>query len=168
MASQPFEREDDEHLLEWANVDAEVAPLTSSLPAAWSDHHPTPPAFVDALGTSEERWIPALEHLPAWSPPGDGGHVVVVSPHPDDETLGVGGLMAELLARRWSVCVVAVTDGEAAHGRQVPSAARRLARRRRAEQEAALGRLRDTGPRAGSRSSASGCPMEGSRPSTLM
>ena len=89
--------------------------------------------------------MPVLEHLPSWSPPGDGGHVVVVSPHPDDETLGVGGLMAELLARRWSVCVVAVTDGEAAHGHQAPLAARRLARRRRAEQEEALGRLRDAG-----------------------
>ena len=39
-----------------------------------------------------------LDRLPEWSPPADGGHVVVVSPHPDDETLGVGGLLAELLA----------------------------------------------------------------------
>ena len=89
--------------------------------------------------------MPVLEYLPAWSPRGDGGHAVVVSPHPDDETLGVGGLLAELLARRWSVCVVAVTDGEAAHGHQAPLAARRLARRRRAEQEAALERLCDAG-----------------------
>jgi len=66
---------------------------------------------------------------------------VVVSPHPDDETLGVGGLLAELLARRWSVCVVAVTDGEAAYGRPARSAGRRLAVRRRGEQEAALRRL---------------------------
>ena len=69
---------------------------------------------------------------------------MVVSPHPDDETLGVGGLLAELLARGWSVCVVAVTDGEASHGRQDPSAGRRLARRRRAEQQAALRRLHGT------------------------
>ena len=73
--------------------------MTSSVPAAWSDHHPTPPSFVDALGTPEECWFPVLERLPEWSRPGSGGHVVVVSPHPDDETLGVGGLLAELLAR---------------------------------------------------------------------
>jgi len=66
---------------------------------------------------------------------------VVVSPHPDDETLGVGGLLAALLARRWSVCVVAVTDGEAAYGRQGPLTAQRLAERRRGEQEEALQRL---------------------------
>jgi LmbE family N-acetylglucosaminyl deacetylase len=125
-------------------VDAEVARVTS-LPAAWSDHHPTPPAFVDAVGTPEERWLPALERLPEWSPPRSGGRVVVVSPHPDDETLGVGGLLAELLTRSWSVCVVAVTDGEAAHGRQDPVAGGRLARRRRAEQERALRRLAGAG-----------------------
>src|SRR6185369_1294385 len=76
-----------------------------------------------------------------WSPPAGGGNVVVVSPHPDDETLGVGGLLAALLARRWSVCVVAVTDGEAAYGRQGPLTAQRLAERRRGEQEEALQRL---------------------------
>ena len=154
----------------WVHVDVEVAPLTSSVPAAWSDHHPTPPAFVDALGTPEEPVAPgvgsASRMVTAWR---SGGHVVVVSPHPDDETLGVGGLLAELLARGWSVCVVAVTDGEAAHGRQVPSAARRLARRRRAEQEAALRQAAaERGPRAGSRSSASGCRTEVSRPSELI
>ena len=127
------------------HVDVEVLRLSSSAPPAWSDHHPAPPSFVDARGTPEAQWLPVLERLPEWSPPAGGGHVVVVSPHPDDETLGVGGLLAALLARRWSVCVVAVTDGEAAHGHQAPSAARRLARRRRAEQEAAVERLHAAG-----------------------
>lgn len=123
------------------HVDVEVLRLTSSAPSSWSDHHPTPPSSVDVLGTPEEQWLPVLERLPEWSPPADGGRVLVVSPHPDDETLGVGGLLADLLARRWSVCVVAVTDGEAAYGRQGPSAAQRLAGRRRAEQDEALQRL---------------------------
>ncbi len=82
-----------------------------------------------------------LDRLPEWSQPANGGHALIVSPHPDDETLGVGGLLAELLARRWSVCVVAVTDGEAAYGRQGPFAAQHLAGRRRGEQEEALRRL---------------------------
>lgn len=40
--------------------------------------------------------------------------VVVVAPHPDDEVLGVGGLMRRLVRDGTSVTVVAVTDGEAA------------------------------------------------------
>lgn len=121
-----------------------IAPRRSSVPVARSDH-PTPPSFVDARGTPEECWLPVLERLPEWSRPGSGGHVVVVSPHPDDETLGVGGLLAELLARGWSVCVAAVTDGEAAYGREGPLVGRGLARRRQAEQEEALRRLNEAG-----------------------
>ena len=45
----------------------------------------------------------------------------------------------------WSVGVIAVTDGEAAYGRQDPSVGRDLARRRRAEQEEALRRLHPAG-----------------------
>lgn len=40
---------------------------------------------------------------------------VVVAPHPDDETLGVGGLLAMLLQRGLALAVVLVTDGEASH-----------------------------------------------------
>ena len=39
--------------------------------------------------------------------------LVVVTPHPDDETLGAGGAMASE-ARRHPVLVISVTDGEAA------------------------------------------------------
>ncbi len=40
--------------------------------------------------------------------------VVVVAPHPDDEVLGVGGLMHRLVRDGMRVRVVAVTDGEGA------------------------------------------------------
>lgn len=43
------------------------------------------------------------------------GGVLVLAPHPDDETLGCGGLIAEALARRRPVMVVLVTDGGASH-----------------------------------------------------
>jgi LmbE family N-acetylglucosaminyl deacetylase len=98
---------------------------------------PRPPALVDAWGTSEAAWIPAFTGVPEWPLTGGPGRALVVAPHPDDETLGAGGLLATLLERGWEVLVVAVTDGEAAYGssgRDHPE----LAARRRDEQAAAL------------------------------
>ena len=43
------------------------------------------------------------------------GRVVVVAPHPDDESLGCGGLVAHLADRGRSVRVVVVTDGTRSH-----------------------------------------------------
>lgn len=97
-------------------------------------------------GTPESEWLgwPALHALPRISldvllPP--GSRAVVVAPHPDDEVLSVGGLLAELATRAHAVCVVAVTDGDASHpgsGLWSPSA---LAGVRRGETQTALGRL---------------------------
>ncbi len=55
----------------------------------------------------------ALADVAAWQPP--LRPTLVVAPHPDDETLAVGGLMAALVARGVAVTVVAVTDGESAY-----------------------------------------------------
>lgn len=82
---------------------------------------------IDAPGTSEDEWrawdglraLPELD-FSAWR------SVVVVAPHPDDEILGAGGLMALLADQGVRLRLVAVTDGEASHpGR--PIAARRIA-----------------------------------------
>lgn len=72
--------------------------------------------------------------------------VVIVAPHPDDETLGCGGLISECVARGIEVTVVACSDGEASHRatRRWPSS--RLAAVRRAEQRRALARLGSTSP----------------------
>ena len=45
----------------------------------------------------------------------DVGRVVVVAPHPDDETLGAGGTIHDLIRLGFSVTVVVVTDGAASH-----------------------------------------------------
>ncbi|WP_148863567.1 PIG-L deacetylase family protein [Marinobacter fonticola] len=43
------------------------------------------------------------------------GPIVVVSPHPDDESLGCGGLIARCASLAVPVTVLAMTDGEASH-----------------------------------------------------
>lgn len=47
----------------------------------------------------------------------DGLPIVILSPHPDDETLGAGGLIAEACASGLAVEVVVVTDGAGSHPR---------------------------------------------------
>ena len=86
-------------------------------------------AFVDRHllggGRIEELYLPARR-------------TVVVCPHPDDEALATGGLIARQMARGVAVLIIAVTDGEAAFSR-VPDPA--LASVRRGEQSESLRRL---------------------------
>lgn len=62
----------------------------------------------------EQTWLSILRGLPFFDP--GPGPVAVISPHPDDETLATGGLIAALRQRGVQVLVVAVTDGENAYG----------------------------------------------------
>jgi LmbE family N-acetylglucosaminyl deacetylase len=61
---------------------------------------------------------------------------LVVAAHPDDEVLGVGGLMSVLAAAGARLRLVAVTDGELSHRGHVDPG--ELARQRTAETAAAL------------------------------
>lgn len=97
---------------------------------------------IKAPGTDESRWRSwrGLAGLPEFPLP-DAGRVVVVSAHPDDEVLGVGGTIAQLVASGVEVTVVSVTDGERSRegGRSVTE--RELARIREAELRKALAEL---------------------------
>ncbi|MFN4295516.1 MAG: PIG-L deacetylase family protein [Brevundimonas sp.] len=64
--------------------------------------------------------------------------VTVIAPHPDDESLGCGGLIAALSADHRAVQVVFVTDGAGSHPNSAAWPASRLARQRRREAQAAL------------------------------
>jgi LmbE family N-acetylglucosaminyl deacetylase len=64
-------------------------------------------------GTPERWWEEALSIATDWLPP--EGPMLVVSPHPDDETLGAGGLMRMHARAGNPVTVLSITDGEAAH-----------------------------------------------------
>lgn len=83
---------------------------------------------------NEFEWLSYLETFPVWKP--QLRPMLIVSPHPDDEVLGVGGLIASHVQQKLPVKVVAVTDGEAAYP-DVPN----LAAVRQMEQENALARL---------------------------
>ena len=95
-----------------------------------------------APGTSEQQWS-CCAHLgaaPTWLPPAVE-RVVVVAPHPDDETLAIGGLLSILARREVAVTIVAVTDGEASHPRSPTVSRNEMAVRRGAEQVRALAEL---------------------------
>ncbi len=76
--------------------------------------------LIKGSGTAEAAWLAWLASdvvapcaLQDWLP----GHqrLVVIAPHPDDEVLACGGLLATHCDQGGSVLVVAVTDGEASH-----------------------------------------------------
>ena len=93
---------------------------------------------IEGAGTAEDTWRdwavvagwPALPLDPATPP-------LVVAPHPDDEVLGAGGLLAMLDDAE----VVVVTAGEASHPGSTVHTQARLAAIRREETTEALRRL---------------------------
>ena len=42
----------------------------------------------------------------------DKKRALVISPHPDDAELGMGGTIAKMVSSGWDICVVDLTDGE--------------------------------------------------------
>jgi LmbE family N-acetylglucosaminyl deacetylase len=86
-------------------------------------------------------WTAALDgHRPPPFEPAGLRRVVVVSAHPDDETLGAGGCLQALHRAGAEVVLVVATDGEAAYPALDAAARRDLARARRAELDTALRR----------------------------
>jgi LmbE family N-acetylglucosaminyl deacetylase len=66
-----------------------------------------------------ERYLKALRASPLTTVQEltGGTPFIVLSPHPDDETLGAGGLIAEAREMRQEVDVIVVTDGSGSHPR---------------------------------------------------
>ena len=89
------------------------------------------------LSSLASGWAEFLGTATPWEPPRVTTMVVV--PHPDDESLSTGGLIARLRRNLVDTVVVAVTDGDAAYPGEVDGD--RLAAIRRREQEAALAEL---------------------------
>jgi LmbE family N-acetylglucosaminyl deacetylase len=100
------------------------------------------PHPIDAPGTAESEWRSwrLLHELPVLDV-GGWPSVAVVAAHPDDEVLGVGGLLAMTAAAGARIRLVAVTDGEASHPGIDQTAADELAECRAAETVTALAEL---------------------------
>lgn len=72
-----------------------------------------PVAFDTSVpGLPAGQWADWASHSPEWVP--SATHIVVVAPHPDDETLGAGGLICTCAQNAIKVTIISVTDGEAA------------------------------------------------------
>jgi LmbE family N-acetylglucosaminyl deacetylase len=69
------------------------------------------------LGAGGSDAAAALRRLPLVEPDELLGNrpVLILAPHPDDESLGCGGLIAECRARGHDVYVMIVTDGSCSH-----------------------------------------------------
>jgi LmbE family N-acetylglucosaminyl deacetylase len=92
-------------------------------------------------GTAEQTWAGPLGQLAQLDLPADKQVLVVLAAHPDDETLGAGGLIATAAAAGWSVRVLVATDGEASHPHSPTHTPSQLAHRRRRELTQAMAML---------------------------
>lgn len=103
----------------------------------------TPPFTHDGTGTDPSAWLDVLtgRDVPDL---GAFDHVVVLAAHPDDETLGAGGLMARAFSHGCRVTVVVATDGEASHPESPTRTAASLGAARRHEVDRATRRLAPT------------------------
>ncbi len=84
-------------------------------------------------GTASRDWDAHIDRLPALDLDAHDS-LLVIAAHPDDETLGAGGLIAEFAGRGLPVRVIMVTDGS-------PDGDPVVVRRRSAELHAAVARL---------------------------
>lgn len=99
----------------------------------------------DEPGTPESLWLAAAPWQSATElTTSNPGHVVVIAAHPDDETLGAGGLIALAERDGWSIDVVIATDGEASHPASPTHTPHDLAIRRAEEVRTAVSRLAPT------------------------
>ena len=97
-------------------------------------------------GFAPEHWDELIAGLPdLTTPAGPGRPLVVLAAHPDDETLGAGGLIAAVGAAGGDITVIVASDGEGSHPDSPTHRPAQLAARRRAELTEAV---RTLAPRA--------------------
>ena len=105
--------------------------------AAPARFHHAQPGTQESTWFGCDRWdsVPALDLRAVVR---RYAQVLVVSAHPDDETLGIGGLVSDLAHAGAGVCVLVATDGERSHPVGSVVARSALGARRRREVERAV------------------------------
>ena len=89
-------------------------------------------ATLWASAAAEEAKVPEAQRVENWT----GKTVLIFTPHPDDDTFGCGGIMAILAKNNNKVIVVLYTNGNKG-SRDLEMTRERMARIRKAEEEAA-------------------------------
>lgn len=92
-------------------------------------------------GNPAEAWRTLLDGLPEGRLPDVDTPIIALAAHPDDETLGCGGILAEAARRGHPVTVIIATDGEASHPESPTHTPDMLARIRRREAAEAVSLL---------------------------
>lgn len=89
----------------------------------------------DADGVPEADWAsqPWLADLPRLALPPQHTTIVLLAAHPDDESLGAGGMIASAIAAGHRLTVLVASDGEGSHPDAVSIEADQLRQVRRAE-----------------------------------
>ncbi|MEW9901874.1 PIG-L deacetylase family protein [Pseudomonas putida] len=100
-------------------------PISSSSGTPWSQ-------WQQAAHLARATWITPDQLCPS------GRRLVLVAPHPDDEILMAGGLLAGFAGREHDLLLVSVTDGEASHPGSSQWTEHRLRRQRPLESRQAL------------------------------
>lgn len=95
----------------------------------------------DRAGTTAASWDATIAALPPAELPESRNRLVVVGAHPDDETLGAGGLIHTTARTGRRVEVVTATAGEGSHPHSSAHPRKRLADVRRSELRAAIAEL---------------------------
>ena len=92
-------------------------------------------------GTLESEWAHAdrWQRLPRFARPIE--HLVVLAAHPDDETLGAGGLIESVARDGARITIVVATDGEGSHPASPTHTPWQLSRIRRREMRKAIDHL---------------------------
>jgi LmbE family N-acetylglucosaminyl deacetylase/SAM-dependent methyltransferase len=96
-------------------------------------------------GTDEAAWLAQswLQRLPRLGLPPITTAIVVLAPHPDDETLGAGGLISAAAQAGHRVSVIVASDGAASHPLSGAMTPPEMAAVRASEVRAAVGQLGD-------------------------
>jgi LmbE family N-acetylglucosaminyl deacetylase/SAM-dependent methyltransferase len=91
-------------------------------------------------GTHERLWRadPTLDQLARLAPPTSDTALTVLSAHPDDESLGAGGLLSAAARAGCAIRVIVASDGTASHPHSSTHTPERLAQLRRQEMHAAV------------------------------